>query len=331
VQWEAGNGGETTPLPAERDTTGILLTDDEIPEEVRADPQRMEVLRLAGWMRAEEPDDRPSARQVEDACRRLRLKLPPPYLREWAESRVPHRNEIAPDNMIGQVLTTSMPSSVFVDPNVTPLSLPASHTTQAPSHTPTLAVGAVVGGISALLGLVLAGSVVAVGLIVWFVVRPIPDPEPPVTDPPPVVADDVDVPPVPPAPEPRVIVVDPAPAKAAPVPAPAAPRPREILVTDPAPTVTPVPAPATPAPPVPTRSAPTGLVVVKTVPPAAVVREKGKVLEKTGAGYVLGLGMHRLEIESPDGEKTVIPVQVRKDQSVEICYDFGTNAKCAAQ
>ena len=110
------------------------------------------------------------------------------------------------------------------------------------------------------------------------------------------------------------------------------PESREIVVGDPEPEVKPPPTPTTPTP-APTRTGPTGIVVVKTVPPAAVVREKGKgVLEKSGAGYVLSIGSHTLLIESPDGESTPpIPVVVKKDQTVEICYDFSTNKRCASQ
>jgi serine/threonine protein kinase len=334
MQWEAGNVGETTPFPAERDTTGVLLADDEIPEDVRLDPDKMEVLRLAGWMRAEEPEDRPSARQVEDACRKLRVKLPPPYLREWAETRVPHRNEIAPDNMIGQVLTTSMPSSVFVDPNVTPLSLPATYTPQPQNNTPGLAITALISGLSAVVvGLIGAGAIVVVGLILWVVLQPpAPGVEAPGTVPGSSVAD-VPAPdpvaPVVPKPEPRVIVVDPAPTKVKP-PAPAALAPREIVVGDQDPETPPSPPPITPAP-APTRAAATGLVVVKTVPSGATVREGGKALEKSGLGYRLRPGTHTLSIQSPDGETTTIPVSVLKDQTVEICYDFDRNKRCESQ
>jgi serine/threonine-protein kinase len=323
VQFEAA--GSTMAFESTLDTTGVQVSDLEVPDEIRNDPNRMQVLRLAGWMRAEEPDDRPSARQVEDACRSLRSKLPPPYLREWAEQHVPHRNEIAPDAMIGQVLTTSMPSSVVVDPSITPLSI-AARTPAPASHTPTLALGAVVGGVaSALLVSVAAvAAVVVVGIIVVYQLRPVatePTTQATVEPTPPEPAPSTDVtPPVAPAPA----IAPPAPSRASP------PRPSTEIVVEPKDPVPVPPAPTTPAPPVPKRGA-TGLVVVKTVPSGATVREKGKTLELTGTGYMLPIGMHRLEIQSSDGETTVIPVLVKKDYTHEICYDFSRNEACGAQ
>ena len=73
---------------------------------------------------------------------------------------------------------------------------------------------------------------------------------------------------------------------------------------------------------------PTGVVVVRTVPSGATVREGGKDLVRSGPGYVLPVGSHTLEIVSPAGEKTRIPVVVRTDHSVEICYSFDTNSAC---
>jgi len=326
VQWE-GNG-QTGAFESTLDTAGVQVSDLEVPDEIRADANRMQVLRLAGWMRAEEPDDRPSARQVEEACRSLRVKLPPPYLREWAERAVPHRNEMSPDAMIGQVLTTSFPSSVVMDPSITPLSIAAATHTPAPaSHGPTLALGAVVGGITSALVVVfaVAALVVIVAIVIVYqggsnaadetdvaAVQPAPLPRPSDAPAPTVVVDDV--PPVPP----------PKPTKVVPPPRPV----REITVAPSEPPPAPVPVAPLPAP---TRKGPTGLVVVKTVPSGALVREKGKVLELTGSGYLLPIGTKTLEIESTEGEKQKVAVTVKQDQTVEICYDFNRNERCASQ
>ncbi|MCK6507614.1 PEGA domain-containing protein, partial [Myxococcota bacterium] len=75
---------------------------------------------------------------------------------------------------------------------------------------------------------------------------------------------------------------------------------------------------------------PSGVVVVKTVPSGATVRAGGQTLEKSGRGYVLPVGNHVLEVTSQTGEQTRIPVDVRRDQTVEICYSFDTNSACAA-
>jgi serine/threonine-protein kinase len=48
-----------------------------------------EVLALVATMIAFEPDDRPTAREVERACRSLASKLPDATLRDWAEDHVP--------------------------------------------------------------------------------------------------------------------------------------------------------------------------------------------------------------------------------------------------
>ncbi len=76
---------------------------------------------------------------------------------------------------------------------------------------------------------------------------------------------------------------------------------------------------------------PTGTVVVRTVPSGASVRLKGQELSRTGRGYLLPTGSHVLDVISPDGESTRIPVVVRRDQTIEVCYSFDTNSACADQ
>jgi len=328
VQWEGSD--ETSAFESTMDTAGVQVSDLEVPDEIRKDPNRMQVLRLAGWMRAEEPDDRPTARQVEEACRSLRVKLAPPYLREWAEHAVPHRNEMVPDTMIGQVLSTSMPSSVVGDPSITPLSIAAAATPAPPgSHAPTLALGAVVGGITSALVVAFAAvaAVVVVGIILVYqigptrpgetetsVAQPVPTPQPSEAPAPAPVASE-DTPPISP-PKPTRVVPSPRPA-------------REITVpTEPAPAAR---APVAPVPPAPPRKGPTGLLVVKTVPSGAIVREKGKVLELTGSGYLLPIGTHTLEIQSTEGEIHKVAIPVKQDQTSEFCYDFNRNERCASQ
>ncbi|MCB9777473.1 MAG: protein kinase [Alphaproteobacteria bacterium] len=82
----------------------------------------------------------------------------------------------------------------------------------------------------------------------------------------------------------------------------------------------------TSAPPPP--QDPVGIVQVRTVPSAHTVRVGGKTLERSGAGYVLPEGSHVLEVQSANGESTRIPVVVRADATVEICYSFDTNSAC---
>ena len=69
-----------------------------------ADPQIAEVVELAAVMRSVDAAKRPSAREVEKRCRRLRQRLDEPYLRDWAEDRVAPHSEMEADSLVGQVL-----------------------------------------------------------------------------------------------------------------------------------------------------------------------------------------------------------------------------------
>ena len=76
--------------------------------EVPADPAAAAVAELAANMRELEPEDRPSAREVEKRCRELRGKLGGLDLRDWARTEVPHTSTIAPDDLVGQRLTETL-------------------------------------------------------------------------------------------------------------------------------------------------------------------------------------------------------------------------------
>ena len=75
--------------------------------------------------------------------------------------------------------------------------------------------------------------------------------------------------------------------------------------------------------------APSGTVVVKTVPTGATVKEGGATLSRSGRGYRLSVGNHILEIVSQNGEKTTVPVVLRANETVDICYSFDSNSACA--
>ncbi len=77
------------------------------------------------------------------------------------------------------------------------------------------------------------------------------------------------------------------------------------------------------------REEPTGLLVVRTVPSGAEVFSGGVRLSREGRGYPLPAGRHLLELRAPGGETTRIPVSIRADEAVEICYSFDTNSACA--
>ncbi len=75
----------------------------------------------------------------------------------------------------------------------------------------------------------------------------------------------------------------------------------------------------------------TGTVVVRTVPSGATVSEGGRVLSARANGeYKLPVGSHILDIRSAGGESTRVPVLVKPDQRVDICYSFDTNSTCGS-
>jgi serine/threonine protein kinase len=73
---------------------------------------------------------------------------------------------------------------------------------------------------------------------------------------------------------------------------------------------------------------PMGLLVLRTVPSGAEVFAGGERLVKEGRGYPMTVGRHLLELRSPSGETTRIPLTVQADQTVEVCYSFDTNSAC---
>lgn len=331
----------------------LETADLEVADELRDDPDVMAVLRLAGWMRTYEPEQRPSSRQVEEACRQLRHDLPAPYFRNWAEEKVPHRIELQPDEMVGQVLTTSIGMAVDYEvlgeagsrTEVVPVPVrppPTSPIPQPNNHG--VVVGAVFGGglVALLVGGVLMVS--SIGLAVAWIagqeqgggdsVVVVPDPIPRSPEP----LQPIDPAPVP-VDRPEVTAPNPKP----PAPRPPAPKPPApkipVIITVPDPVASdpggtsaehPTPKTPTPAPPVPVRRGRTGLVVVRTVPSGATVWKGGQQLSRTGRGYELPIGYHTLELRSTSGERHIFPVDLKADDTVEICYSFDTNAACGA-
>jgi hypothetical protein len=182
------------------------------------------------------------------------------------------------------------------------------------------------GGAAFLLVLLVGLGVGALAIGAWWLT-----PQPTLADAAPVAAPA-------PAAAPAPVVAAPAPVPSPP-PSPAAKAPPPEIVVGRSPRVAPVtvvpdaphPAPPTQSDaPVPLRTAPTGLVVVKTVPSGATVKERGVALTPGPHGYQLPVGSHTLEISSPDGEKYRIPVVVQAADPVEICYSFDTNSACGA-
>jgi hypothetical protein len=65
-------------------------------------------LDLARRMTADEPEDRPTAREVEDLASQLAVGLPRPDLRRWAEANVPQSPTLDGDELVGNVLTETL-------------------------------------------------------------------------------------------------------------------------------------------------------------------------------------------------------------------------------
>jgi hypothetical protein len=78
----------------------------------------------------------------------------------------------------------------------------------------------------------------------------------------------------------------------------------------------------------PAQGNPTGLLVLRTVPSGAEVYAGGERLVKQGQGYPMPVGRHLLELRSPGGERTRIPLTIQAGETVEVCYSFDTNSAC---
>jgi len=310
-----------------------------VPPELLGDDDARHALELASWMRNFEHTQRPTTRQVEEACRRLRGTVSGPYLRDWAEHGVPARVELPADERVGEVVymtSTSTPAPVRREVSTLP-SLPSNPGTasDAPNR---FALGAILAGSTGLalgLGLAVAAVVVA-GVAVWSTMATpavVPEPAP---VPAPVEVAPAPVAPTPAPPEALPVapvapkLPEPEPDPVAPAPVGPAPTPKVIRLpgTDPEPQPAPVaPAPAAEPAPTPVSRA-VGYVRVRTVPAGAAVVMKGETLQGTGGRYELPPGNHVLTLVSSSGERHHQPVTVHRDREVPICYSFDSNSSC---
>jgi cell division septation protein DedD len=251
-------------------------------------------------MRSVMPDERPTAREVEDACRAVRRRCEGITLRRWAEANVPQAVRMKTDDMCGSVLSETLaavPSEERFE-----MSEAVSGVHRAPpgvrraARWPYLLAGFVALGLAILLFLSV-GGVAGLG-IVWATLsgREAPVAEAPALDlPPPTLA------PPAAAPEPAPVApVAPAPAEPQPVAAPEpAPSPR------PRPTTSPKPRPAPTAAPAPDPNAATYTVTLSSVPLGADVFVDGaKVGTTPVAGLSLTEGSHEIKMVG-DAETTI--------------------------
>ena len=327
----------------------VALDDEDllIDARLKGDPHVMEVLQLAAWMRANDPDQRPTARQVEEACRDLRRRMTGPYFRDWAEQHVPHRIEIASDAMVGEVLVTHggiadvrsgwVPPAANSEPQTGVTAAPITgSTTTGTTGTQGLALGAMLGGGVALALSGLAVLVLASGMGVFLYlqrgrvaqteVRPGVAPEAGQTEAPApqVTAPNTNAPPEAGEEDPPQVVEAPRPNTS---PPPVDRPPRRHIVTLPSPTARPS-EPETYTPSFPTQKAATGTLVLRTKPRGASVLERGTVLRPVSTDhYELPVGMHKITVRHGD-EEHMLPVKVVEGEKVDVCFDFDTDRKC---
>lgn len=76
----------------------------------QADIVTQALVALSEQMRDPRPEERPSAREVEEACERLRRKTDGMSLRRWAEIHVPNAVRVKQDDMVGSVLSETLAS-----------------------------------------------------------------------------------------------------------------------------------------------------------------------------------------------------------------------------
>lgn len=165
------------------------------------------VLALARNMVAPEPQDRPTAREVEDLCRALASSTTGPDLRRWAEEHVVRDARDDPkDDLVGKVLTATLE----IGERTAEISV-------GPSRAGCLVLAGLTGVNLVLVSVALGVAIAVAVLAVWqpWARPPAPPPEPePVAAPapPPVVEAPAaeptpePVPQAPPAPEPAVVV-----------------------------------------------------------------------------------------------------------------------------
>jgi hypothetical protein len=277
------------------------------------------------------------------------MALPAPFLREWAEAEVQHRAQIDPDERVGQVYTVDG-AMVSVDTAVPPMVAAPPPTDDGRTK---VALGALLGGGAAVAGggavlvlLAMIGIAWSSGMLgtgpptaaapsasteIMAAPAPSASPAPPPMEPP--AAPEV-APPAPAAPDGPTASTKPSPSASASAAAPSSGKvdsgggPKVITVIPVGASAAPTAA-TTPAPAASSSSAPTGKVVVKTIPSGATVKRKGEALAGAGGVYTLPIGTHVLYVTSPAGESTSLPVVVKADDSVSICYNFDTNSSCA--
>jgi serine/threonine protein kinase len=342
-------------ITGERPTRRQLMGLDE-PDTQQLDAEARSMLALASRMRNVEPTERPSARDVEEECAKVRKHSDGPSLRQWAEHNVPRAVALKfSDEVVGSVLTETlasmMPSEERLRSDLATLSGSMSrngdygpyrtdHTggARAPSRTGVIVARVVLA--AATLSLVLAVSVslgvVAAGAGVWWYrvqqqqglsvqpvsppISPRPKPVQPVpAAPQPVAA------PVEPVPEAQPVAVAPVqPAQPAPVqpaqPVQAAPKTVPKVEPRPEPVIVPGPEPASSDENPAIREQ---KLTFSSVPLGADVFLDGKLVGRTPLiGFSVPEGSHQVKMVS-DSETLVRTIDVGRRNPVRYVWKGG--------
>jgi serine/threonine protein kinase len=318
----------TGQRPTRREMMGL-----DAPAVEGADADLVAMLDLTARMRSVDPQQRPSAREVEEECSRIRKSSEGPSLRRWAEETVARASALRPDDeMVGSVLSETLAAMAKSDPLASGHELVDSQQTFSPRTPPpapqsrsavwavwgigALAVGMLaVGAASAVLGTgVLAINLGSDG---WQGSEEAPrtrdgsdrraatTPPPPPTTPSPRPED--------PTPQP-VAAPQPAPAQPGPQPRPGseqpAPRPEPAPQPQTQPATQPQPQPAAQPDPAPAAqpAAAAVLVTFTSIPMGAAVVVDGKAVGETPLRDLpLSAGAHKVKMTTPEGsiERTV--------------------------
>ncbi len=300
-----------------------------------ADAEIQELLALAARMRDVEHTDRPSARDIERACREIRQRSSSVWLREWAEANVPAQTTLRTDDWSGSVVTLDgrstditrpLPSAPVPEPQVP---VPPQPTAPPPRIGPLLAgIGLVVA-----LGVVGVGAIATSGLAYWLTnavgtvgtvdtvdtvdtVAPVAPVAPAPVPPEPAIAAPTPVP----LPQPDVIA---SPPPAIPQPAPHAPVAAQpnVAPAPPTPAPTEAPAPAQEAAPV----GPLSPVTFSSRPLGATVSIDGTARGSTPLRVDLPAGTHLAVLIAPDGTRTEHTIKVGARAAARYLWDIGAD------
>ncbi|MCB9675484.1 MAG: serine/threonine protein kinase [Alphaproteobacteria bacterium] len=292
-------------------------TREKVVDWVSKDPDLQKVWDIAMWMQTPEPDERPTAREVEDRCAEVVNELRGGALRRWAEREVHDLSLTNDDRLVGSVLTETMAYLPRFDTEDAALAL-ASRTDLSPRRNPwILAIVASVGAAAVLLGVI--GLSLAVGYLAANSGQSTSTVEVPILVP---ENDGVVDPTVEPEPEPEPVVE--------PEPEPE-PEPEVEPEPEPEPVASPSPAPVRPRPkpkpkpePPPQPAAATMPITFGSIPVGAKVFVDGKFIGKTAiVGHPVPEGAHEIQMWLGE-EKASRNITVGKRSPVRYIWKGGS-------